>query len=485
MWLKELVKDPEITQENPFNEDTMGREQNIKLLTEHLTSGDSPNVISLNGGWGSGKTVFVMMWKAYLESQNYVALYFNAWDCDFSDDPLVPFLARIGNQIKEVVPSLKNKETKKMIEAGKAFLKTGFFNAAKIASSGIVDLKIIDESLVDQQFKVFSDREKEIANFKKALSDLIKAMGKLRKNKKKTPIFIFVDELDRCKPSFAIRLLERIKHLFNVNGFVFVLSIAGEQLGHSVKAVYGSDFDARGYLRRFFDYEYVLPEEIEVNIKTWAADTFKKAQQLSQTRLFSDISQANLPVLFSDFSRIFQAKGRDQRQILQQFFFLVNPLGSPQILLLLLFLQRFDPILFDEWGNARFADNAQNIVWNIFRNGNPNLWDYLDTPGNEKNNYQLPLGKQLQTIILENVERQTRHIEKNLLEKIASADRSIISQLKPESNVLTFLNRIKTATIGEPREVAIKGMDFYFNRIELGDGSGDGLIFTSAEEANK
>ena len=74
------------------------------------------------------------------------------------------------------------------------------------------------------------------------------------------PLIVAIDELDRCRPSYAIELLEVAKHLFAVDHVVFVLAVNCEQLAHSVKALYGNDFDAEGYLRRFFDVDCQLPE---------------------------------------------------------------------------------------------------------------------------------------------------------------------------------------------------------------------------------
>ena len=68
-----------------------------------------------------------------------------------------------------------------------------------------------------------------------------------------------IDELDRCRPTYAIELLEAAKHFFNVDHIVFVLCLDRAQLAHSVKAVYGASFDAEGYLWRFFDIDYRLP----------------------------------------------------------------------------------------------------------------------------------------------------------------------------------------------------------------------------------
>ena len=57
---------------------------------------------------------------------------------------------------------------------------------------------------------------------------------------------IVIDELDRCRPSYAVEILEMAKHLFSVDRVVFVLSINRDQLAHSVKVLYGSDFGRTG-----------------------------------------------------------------------------------------------------------------------------------------------------------------------------------------------------------------------------------------------
>lgn len=74
----------------------------------------------------------------------------------------------------------------------------------------------------------------------------------------KSKLFIFVDELDRCRPTYSIELLERIKHLLDIEGLVFILSLDKEQLSHSVKSLYGHEFESKGYLKRFIDIEYSL-----------------------------------------------------------------------------------------------------------------------------------------------------------------------------------------------------------------------------------
>ena len=64
-------------------------------------------------------------------------------------------------------------------------------------------------------------------------------------------LVIFIDELDRCRPNFAVQLLERIKHYFCVENVIFVLSINSAELVNTVKTVYGQNFDGYRYLDRF------------------------------------------------------------------------------------------------------------------------------------------------------------------------------------------------------------------------------------------
>lgn len=76
---------------------------------------------------------------------------------------------------------------------------------------------------------------------------------------RKPTLVFFVDEIDRCRPTFAVELLERIKHLFDIPNILFVLSLDKQQLEASIAAVYGQDIKAAEYLRRFIDLEYAIP----------------------------------------------------------------------------------------------------------------------------------------------------------------------------------------------------------------------------------
>ena len=73
------------------------------------------------------------------------------------------------------------------------------------------------------------------------------------------PLIFIIDELDRCRPTFAIELLERVKHIFDIPNMIFVFGINRSELCSSLQSIYG-EIDAGVYLRRFFDMEFSLPE---------------------------------------------------------------------------------------------------------------------------------------------------------------------------------------------------------------------------------
>lgn len=260
-----------ITEQNltSFDNDIFARKIIAENLTKIIDSQSKPMVISLDSAWGTGKTTFVTMWKDLLDSaENYNSkfktLYFNAWEHDYSKDPLISIICEIEDQIKEEDSILKQKfET--AISKLKPLAKFGITSLLKIGTAGLLDLKdvnfgdLTEEQLVDIVGQVGDLSIKEAASNKKVRENFKQYMNEYQQESGKKIIF-FIDELDRCRPTFAIELLEVIKHLFDIENFVFIISIDKEQLSHSVSTIYGQNMDTVGYLRRFFDLDYKLPK---------------------------------------------------------------------------------------------------------------------------------------------------------------------------------------------------------------------------------
>ena len=232
---------------NPFENDKLGRRGQIESLTQLIREIEGPCVLAVDGAWGSGKTVFLKMWAQFLRNRRFQVAELNAWETDFSDDPLMALYAAFED-------GLGRSNTK-------ATLKTGVRAISKIASDAIPLLPDVAEALTiakersepsaKARLSRFRDAEKAIGEFKRALKAATK--GRL-------PLVILVDELDRCRPDYAIRFLEATKHIFDVERIVFILGVNLSELAHSVSALYGTDFDGETYLRRFVDRSIYIPQ---------------------------------------------------------------------------------------------------------------------------------------------------------------------------------------------------------------------------------
>lgn len=264
----------EIDAADPFKNDVLDRKANIEILTQFITSYEQSIVLCIDAGWGQGKTTFIKMWQQYLKNQDIPTIYFNAWESDYTDDALIALIGEIGLSIQELVG--EDKTTAEKIIGRIYKLVANFTKAAaptianlgiKAASGGLISADEIftafgnlSESLVKEQITQYEESRKTLGSFKEALSELARCYADGDAHK---PLVIFIDELDRCRPNFAIEVLEKAKHLFNVDNIIFVLATDKTQLGHSIRAVYGQGLDVNGYLRRFIDFDYLLPSPVK------------------------------------------------------------------------------------------------------------------------------------------------------------------------------------------------------------------------------
>uniref|UniRef100_UPI004057C3D8 KAP family P-loop NTPase fold protein n=1 Tax=Candidatus Electrothrix sp. TaxID=2170559 RepID=UPI004057C3D8 len=257
-------KDIEIPAENPFENDLLGRKKEIENLSPILIEMESPLVLAIDSSWGTGKTIFVKLWRSHLEAQKISSVYFNAWESDYAEDPLVALVSALDKWVasqgnKKLLDGAWKKA--KLLLPGIA--KSSAVAAAKFATFGGLDIdkeyeKIAADlagGITKDLVSSFDTQSAVIEKFKNIVSEVLAELGDEQKN-----LIVFVDELDRCRPTYAIELLERIKHLFNIEKLIFVLSTDINQLSHSVCAVYGSKFEARKYLQRFIDLDYSLKE---------------------------------------------------------------------------------------------------------------------------------------------------------------------------------------------------------------------------------
>lgn len=256
MELKHADLTVNIDKKTPFSNCKLGREPIANALTNVVASYPKGFVLAINNEWGTGKTTFVKMWQQHLENNDYKTIYFNAWENDFDQNPLVAIIS----ELKELSDSSSKKLFDAILPKAAAIAKNLLPAIVKTALKqyGIVDVL---EEVTKEAAEVF---EKEVDEYKAKKQTITEFRKDLEAFVSETqgdkPLVFFIDELDRCRPDYAVELLEQIKHLFSVEGIVFVLSIDKAQLGHAVRGFYGNDrIDAEEYLRRFIDLEYSMP----------------------------------------------------------------------------------------------------------------------------------------------------------------------------------------------------------------------------------
>lgn len=253
-FIKSRSQDIEISKDNPFANDKLGRSSVCNILTDVVSFyGQSGCVMALDGAWGSGKTTFVKMWQQHLENEGYRSLYFNAWASDYTEDPLMALVS----ELSKLSPNNDtiNKIATDAVRIGLSALKSILKRTTGVDCDAIHDA--IDETfnIGKEYLKEYSEQKTKLEEFK---NDVQKYVAN---NATEHPVVFFIDELDRCNPHYAVAVLERIKHLFEIPNIIFILAINKRELCNAIQGYYGSSqIDSGEYLRRFIDINYELPQ---------------------------------------------------------------------------------------------------------------------------------------------------------------------------------------------------------------------------------
>lgn len=263
---------------NPWQSDLLGYERIGETFTSLLKSIDDSKVISIEAGFGRGKTFFRKAWAAHLRKTGEVVIEIDAQQSDHSNDPVITFLAALMETLE---PSKRSSWTK-AIATG-----TGVaIGAAKIAA-GIAARKAGEEAIegITEWFKSEDDNTKLDAMIAEFGEEASKALGaqltaqiaaervrtqdlptqmmalrkELTKNADSDRVVVLIDELDRCHPEYAIALLEAMKLVFDQDGYVFVLMANSEHLERLSEQLFGKISEDEKYLDKFVDIRLQLP----------------------------------------------------------------------------------------------------------------------------------------------------------------------------------------------------------------------------------
>ena len=226
----------DIPENNPFANDLLGRHQPAMVLTNIIRSIEGPCTLSIDASWGSGETTFLRLWAQYLRTFNFTVIEFNAWETDFCSDP---FLA-LSEAITAALDDQTSDKIDRLKKATKDILRRAVPGLIRLGTAGIVDLgpmleKEIGDILVsatEERMVAYEEQRKSLLSFRQTLAQIAKELSAAN-----CPLVVMIDELDRCRPDYAVEFLEITKHLFSVDNIIFAFAINRSELEHSVKAI--------------------------------------------------------------------------------------------------------------------------------------------------------------------------------------------------------------------------------------------------------
>ena len=264
----------EISEDEGFSEDKdiFRRKGFGERLSNLIENTDGELVIALDAPWGEGKSTFVKMWRGHLKNKDngIHTIYFDAFENDHQNAPFLALAGEIYNLIEESNEAeiFKDKTIAALKTSGRIGLRIG----AKLLTLGVLDgtefgdttKKDISKEAVDvldnyvgNMLKSASKDKAVVNEFRKYLEELPTKLGG------KSIVFI-IDELDRCKPPFALEIVEVVKHLFAVPNITFILVMNRTQLQASVEHEYGTG-DPSKYLQKFINLWVSLPKSEEAD----------------------------------------------------------------------------------------------------------------------------------------------------------------------------------------------------------------------------
>ena len=271
MTFRLVPQPPEIGDTDGFSKsDIFDARESGERLANIVGEIKGPSTIVLDGPWGSGKSTFVKQWAGLLRQRAHPVVYFDAFEHDHLDDAFFPLLGHLLQAHSTGEPAFRQRLQESLIttatELAKATPRVLVDVGLRSAMGGILDTLRLREAVQDSASRSTEAKIKEcigsadlmsscVHRFRKALADAVSDAGSRDGDTKAGSLVFVIDELDRCRPSYALSILERMKHLFAVDGICFVFVTHLDALASMVRREYGLPDDT-DYLDKFFQLRF-------------------------------------------------------------------------------------------------------------------------------------------------------------------------------------------------------------------------------------
>ncbi len=362
-----------------FENDKLGRKSlavNLTNILKHSNTDTQGLILALNAQWGNGKTTFIKMWKNMLDEDYKIPnLYFSAWEEDYTKEPLIAVLGELNQYLEK--NKIQNKNFKKVVESAQKIFERTLPTLLTIVTKGLLNKIGIDNGLLQEASQILTEdsakvlienysKEKEcLAQLKENLTKVFEATGA----KEGQPFIIFIDEIDRCRPTYAIEMLENIKHLFGISNLVFVISIDKAQLSKSIQAIYGQ-IDTENYLRRFFDLEVTLPNPSPQRFCEYLQERLKIKTNLTNIFIADNFTLRELQKTLPQIKLLEMQQFQDDNK---------EPIFDLQHAIFMLLIRSDKPNLYLQMPSIADAEGIMGIVEKLVCKGKSILNDNLFT----------------------------------------------------------------------------------------------------------
>jgi len=252
-----------------FAGDMFRREQHAVRLTAYLERLREGAVVAIDASWGEGKTWFGRNWAAHLQATGHRAVFIDALAQDYVEEPFLLIAAEIADALDDgrgstralrrkaadVMKALLGMETRTMVNrihsqpAEPAAPLQHHYEATRPAG-------MLAAGDAGNWFeRQLENHARESASFLHFRSELAALAAREAKS-----LVLFIDELDRCQPTFTLKLIERLKNFFDVPNLVFVLLVNRNQLCQAICRIHGLDTDAAAFLDKYIHFVFTLPK---------------------------------------------------------------------------------------------------------------------------------------------------------------------------------------------------------------------------------
>lgn len=243
-------------QEEDFN----GKEPK-DIIKELENNSDYIQRIFIDGSWGTGKSYFCDALENKIDEENQTKednrkinfIKINAWETDYFSDPMKSLIGEISSHITLDVETTQKAE--QILKNGLTILGKAILNKG-LEKIGLDKVKREElESLFKEITKFETSELGEYNKYKQLVNEFKETLITKEPDLK----LIIIDELDRCKPNYAIELLETIKHFFGVKNIIFIFLVNMEQLKSIASTSYLTEDKCSEYFEKFYDIKFTLP----------------------------------------------------------------------------------------------------------------------------------------------------------------------------------------------------------------------------------